>query len=108
MLLILILKIDKILYKSILIYYIGYKASNTVKPLCITFNKINRFFEGNNEIESLTLLSTDENKNKQKGFGEIWYEIKNFISSNNYLDDYYEANMKIRFFSDNDLPLRKT
>lgn len=31
-------KVDKRLYKGIIIYYIGHVASNSVKPLCIISN----------------------------------------------------------------------
>ena len=55
-------KVDKSSYKRILIYYVGYEASNTVTPFCIIFNK-KKFFDRNNGSKYLELLSNDENRN---------------------------------------------
>lgn len=58
------------LFANILIFYIGYIASNSVKPLYIIFNKINGYFEENNgsnyENKYLTLTFIDENKETLK------------------------------------------
>ena len=34
------IKIDEKSYKNILIYYIGYVTSNSLRPLCLIINKI--------------------------------------------------------------------
>ena len=52
------IKIDKKSYKNILVYYIGYETMkdsnyvkiNSVNPLYLIFNKVNRFFEELMEI----------------------------------------------------------
>ena len=62
------MKINEKLNKNILIYYIGYgtiKDSkyvkiNSVNPLCIIVNKVNRYFEKINENKYLTLVPTNE------------------------------------------------
>ena len=62
------MKINEKLNKNILIYYIGYRTIkdskyvklNSVNPLCIIVNKVNRYFEKINENKYLTLVSTNE------------------------------------------------
>ena len=66
------IKRDENLYKYILIYYIGYvtiKDSkyvkiNSVNPLYLSFNKVNGYFKEINENKCLTLVSTNESKEK--------------------------------------------
>ena len=58
--------------KNILIYYIGYvmiKDSkyikiNSVNPLYLSIYKVNRYFEEINGNKHLTLVPTNENKEK--------------------------------------------
>ena len=65
-------KIDKNSYKNILIYYIGYATIkdskfvkiNSVNPLYLTFNKVKEHFEETNGNKYLTLISTNESKEK--------------------------------------------
>ena len=62
------MKINEKLNKNILIYYIGYRTIkdskyvkiNSVNPLCIIVNKVNRYFEKINANKYLTLVSTNE------------------------------------------------
>ena len=42
------IKIGKTLYRDILVYYTGYKASIGIKTLHIVFSKINECIENNN------------------------------------------------------------
>ena len=49
--------------KCILIYFIGYKASNDLKNI---FNERNGYFEVNHEGKYLTLILIDENKDMLK------------------------------------------
>ena len=66
------IKLDGKSYKNILIYYIGFitiKDSKCVKiysvnPLYFIFNKTNGFFEEINGKKYLTLVSTNESKDK--------------------------------------------
>ena len=54
----------------------------------------------------LTLLSTNESKKKKKNF-----KVKSEISLDYMFkssDYYYKKHMKIKFYSDNELPLNKT
>ena len=56
----------------------------------------------------MTLVSTDESKDKQEKYEEKWSKIKDFIrSTNNNWDGYDEKYKKVNLNSDGDLPLRK-
>ena len=67
-------KIDEKSHKNILIYYIRYvtiKDSkyvkiNSVNPLYLIFNKVNRYSEEINGDKYLTLVPTNENEEKIK------------------------------------------
>ena len=97
------IKIDGKSYKDILINYIGYviiKDSkyviiNSVNPLCLVLNKVNRYFEEINKRKYLTLVPTNESKEKIKKYEELWIKIK-------------KKYMKIKFNMDDELPLNKT
>ena len=111
------IKIDEESYKNILIYYIGYvtiKDSkyikiNSVNPLYLIFNKVNGYFEEINGNKYLTLVPTNENKEKIKKYEELWSKIRDLIRSiTKNSDDYDEKYMKIKFNSDDELPLSKT
>ena len=57
----------------------------------------------------LTLVPTNKSKEKDKKYEEIWGKIRNLIRSitkNSY--DYDEKYIKIKFNSDDKLPLNKT
>ena len=57
----------------------------------------------------LTLVPTDESKDTLKEYQELWDQIRDLTRSiTNYSDNYYEKHMKIKFNSDDDLPLNKT
>ena len=43
------IKLDTKPYTDILIYYVGYETTDFVRPLDISFNKINEYIEDNNE-----------------------------------------------------------
>ena len=110
------IKIDEKLYKNILVYYIAYvtvKGSiyvkiNSINPLYIMFNRINGYFEEIKENKYLTLVSTNENKEKIKKYEELWIKINNLIkTTTKKSDDYGEKYMKIEFHSGDKLPLNK-
>ena len=79
------IKIDEKPYKNILIYYTGYvKISKCLKvysvnPLCLIFKYVNGSFEETNKNRYLTLVSTNESKEKIKKHGELWSKIRNLI-----------------------------
>ena len=100
------IEIDEKSYKEILIYYIGYvmiKDSKCVKiysvnPLYLIFSKVNGYFEEINKNKYLTLVPTNESKEKIKQHEELWSQIRDLIRSiTKNADDYDEKYMKIKF-----------
>ena len=111
-----LLKIDKKSYKNIDIYYIGYitvKDSdyvkiNSVNPLYLIINEVDRYIEEISRNKYLTLVSTDKNKEVLTKYTELWDEIRNSIENiNNMSGEYGKDFMKIKFDSDDSLPLKK-
>ena len=69
---------------------------------------MNGYFEKNNEINYLILVPTNERKETIKKDEELWIKIRDLIRSvTKNLDDYDEKYMKIKFDSDDILPLNK-
>ena len=74
----------------------------------LIFHKVNGYIEEVNG-KYLTLVSSNESKEKIKKYGELWIKIRDFIRSiTKDSDDYDEKYMKIKFKSDDALPLNKT
>ena len=70
---------------------------------------MNGYFEEINKNKNLTLVRTNERQEVIKKCEELWSKIRDLISSitkNSY--DYDEKYMKIKFNSDDELPLNKT
>ena len=71
------IKIDKKSYKNILIYYIEYVTIKkdlkiySVNPLCLIFRCVNGCYEEINENKYLTLVPTNESKEKIKKYVEL-------------------------------------
>ena len=67
------IKIDEKSYRSILIYYIGYVTIkdwkyveiNSINPLYLIINKVNEYFEEIDGNKYLTLVPTNESKEKK-------------------------------------------
>ena len=83
------IKIDKKSYKNILIYQTGYETIkdskyikiNSVNPLYLIINKVNGYFEKFNKSNYLTLVPTNECKEKIKKHEELWCKIRDLINS---------------------------
>ena len=113
------MSIDKVSFKSIdtVIYsnkYITLKSLNHVNidsenPPYLIFNNVDGYIEESNGNKYLVFASTDKNKEVLKKYTKLWDEIKNEIKTinggepNEYKIDF----MKIKFESDDDLPLGK-
>ena len=70
---------------------------------------MNRYFEEINKSKYLTLVSTNENKEKIKKYEELWSKIRDLIRSvTKNLGDYDEKYMKTKFNSGDKSPLNKT
>ena len=73
-----------------------YVKVNSVNPLYLIFNKVNGYFEEINGNKYLTLVPTNESKEKIKKYEELWIKIRDLIRSiTKNLDDYDEKYMKI-------------
>ena len=99
-----------------IIYFIGYATIkdskyikiNSVNPLYLIISKMNGYFEEINKIKYLTLVLTNENKEKIKKYEELWSKIRYLIiSKTKHSDGYYEKYMKIKLNLDDELPLNK-
>ena len=75
----------------------------------LIFRYVNGYFEGINGNKYLTLVPTNASKKKRKKHEELWSKIRDSIRSvTKNSDDHGEKYMKIKFNSDDELPLNKT
>ena len=85
-----------------------YVKINSVNPLYLIFNKVNGYFEEINKSKYLTLVPTNETKEKIKKYEELWSKIRDLIRSiTKNSNDYDEKYMKIKLDSDEEFPLNK-
>ena len=71
-------------------------------------NHANEYIKEKNGNKYLIFDTTDENKDLQKKYKDVWNGIKNKIEKINVCKcDYEKDFMKIEFNSDDDLPLSK-
>ena len=111
------LKIDKRSYKDIGIYNIGYitikKFDNcenicSLNPLYLHMTDASGYIEEINENKYLIFDSIDENKELLKKYNDVFNGIMGKIKEvSNDECDYEKDYMKIKFNSDDDLPLNK-
>ena len=111
------LKIDKEHYKGINIYYIGYttikkiddcKNIHSVNPLYLRIDHANGYIEEKGVNKYLVFDSTDENKELLKKYNDVFNGIRNKIKKISGDEcDYEKDYMKIKFNSDDNLPLNK-
>ena len=104
--------IDKISFKSTdsVIYDIKYfKNYDSANSLYLIFNNVDGYTEESHENKYLIFASTNKNKEALENYKELWNEIKYQIKiiRGNKLIEYGKDFMKIRFESDDDLPLSK-
>ena len=113
-----LLKIDKKSYKDIDIFNIGYVTKkiigncvniNSVNPLYLGNTRVNGYIEQKDSNNYLVFDSTDENKELLKKYTDVFNGIMSKIRE---IDDdwleYAKDCMKIKFNSDDDLPLNKS
>ena len=110
------IKIDKESYKNIIIYYNGYiiiknlsyVRIDRVNPLYLIIDKADGYIEETDENKYLTRVSTDKNKDTLITYTELSDKIKDLIRSiTNTPGDFDKKYMKIKFNSDDNLPLNK-
>ena len=112
-----LLKLDKKSYKDIGIYNIGYITIKkigdceniySVNPLYLRITHANGYIEEINENKYLIFDSIDENKELLKKYNDVFNRIMGKIKEvSNDECDYKKDYMKIKFNSDDDLPLNK-
>ena len=100
---------------SLGIYYIGYVTEkpkykiNSVNPLYLLINRIDGFIEEKEGDKCLNIALTDKNSEVLRKYSEVWNGIKNCIKKINdgELGEYGKDFMKIKFNSDDHIPLNK-
>ena len=112
-----LLKIDKKSHKDIGIYNIGYITIKkigdceniySVNPLYLRITHANGYIEEINENKYLIFDSIDENKELLKKYNDVFNGIRDKIKEISSGEcDYEKDYMKIKFNSDDDLPLDK-
>ena len=112
-----LLKIDKKSYKDIGIYNIRYITIKkigdceniySVNPLYLRITHANRYIEEKGVNKYLVFDSTDENKELIKKYNDVFNGIRDKIKEINSDEcDYEKDYLKIKFNSDNNLPLNK-
>ena len=112
-----LLKIDKKSYKDIGIYNFGYITKikiddyeniYSVNPLYLTISHASGYIEEKGVNKYLVFNSTDENKELLKKYNDVFNGIRNKIKKISGDEcDYEKDYMKIKFNSDDDLPLNK-
>ena len=112
-----LLKIGKKSNKNIGIYNIGYitikkiddcESIYSVNPLYLRVDHVNGYIEEKGVNKYLVFDSTDENKELLKKYNDVFNGIRNKIKKISGDEcDYEKDYMKIKFNSDDDLPLNK-
>ena len=110
-----LLKIDRKSYKNIGIYNIGYITIKkiddyeniySVNPLYLIIAHASGYIEEKGVNKYLVFDSTDENKELLKKYNDVWNGIKNKIKEVSSGEcDYEKDYLKIKFNSDDNLPL---
>ena len=70
------IKIYEETYKKNLIYYPGYRTPNSKKPLYLIINNANEYINESKENKYLTLVTTEESKDKLNEYENIKAKIK--------------------------------
>ena len=85
-----------------------YAKIYSVNPLYLIFRNIIGYFEDINKSKYLTLVSTNDGKEKVRKHEELWSKMRHLIRSiTKNPDDYDEKYMKIKLNSGDELPLNK-
>ena len=109
-----LIKIDK----NIGIHHIGYitiksisdcENINCVNPLYLMIGEVDGYIEESNGNKYLTFASTDKNKKVLEKYTKLWDQIKYHIQTINAgnTGEYEKDYMRIKFNSDDDMPLNK-
>ena len=110
-----LLKLDKKSSMDISIYYIGYVTKkseyniDSVNPLYLLINELDGFIEEKEGSKYLNISLTYNNNDVLVKYAEAWRGIKDQVEKiNNFsVGEYAKDYMKIKFGSDDNLPLNK-
>ena len=112
-----LLKIDKKSFKGIGIYNVGYitikkidecKNIHSVNPLHLIIAHANAYIEGKGANKYLVFDSTNGNRELLKKYNDVFNGIRDKIKEiSSGEGDYEKDYMKIKFNSDDNLPLNK-
>ena len=82
---------------------------NSVNPLYLLIDELDRFIEESNGSKYLDIALTDSNNDVLRKYAKVWSGIKDQIKKINSgsIGEYGKDYMKIKFDSDNNLPLNK-
>ena len=114
-----LIKIDQKSYKNIGIYYIGYitirsisnyENINSLNLLYLIIDDADGYIEENNGNKYLAFSSNDKNKKVLEKYAKLWDETKYHIQTINSgkSGEYEKDYIRIKFNSDDNLPLNKT
>ena len=84
------------------------KNINSVNPLYLGITRANGHIEEEGMDKYLVFNSTNENKELLKNYDDVFNGIRDKIKEINKECDYEKDYMKIKFNSDDDLPLNKS
>ena len=107
-----LLNIDQVSFENndSVIYEIEYfKNLDSSISLYLVFNNLDAYIEKSGENKYFIFASTDKNGKALENYTELWNEIKEQIEliSGNGVIKYEKGFMKIKFGSNDDLPLAK-
>ena len=110
-----LLKLDKKSSMDISIYYIGYVTKrseydiDSLNPIYLLISELDGFIEEKNGSKYLSIALTDSNNDVLAKFAEVWSRIKDQIKkiNNGSVGKYGKDYIKIKFDSDDNLPLNK-
>ena len=110
-----LLKLYKKPSMDISIYYIGYVTKtpeyniDSVNPLYFLISELDGFIEEKEGSKYLNITLTDSNNDVLIKYAEVWRRIKDQIKkiNNGSVGEYGKDYMKIKFDSDDTLPLNK-
>ena len=107
-----LLNIDQVSFENndSVIYDIKYfKNLDSSNSLYLVFNNLDEYIEKSGENKYLIFTSTDKNGKTLENYTELWNEIKEQIEliSGNKVIKYEQDFIKIKFQSNDDLPLGK-
>ena len=113
-----LLNLHKKTLMDISIYYIEYITTKSISdyenitginPLYLIINDVDGYIEEIDKNKYLSFASTDNIKEELKKYIKLWDEVKYHIQTINddEFGEYGQGYMKIKFYSDDNLPLNK-